>query len=91
MNGNIYDARQFDKTWNGDVDVQTAKDQDGWSALVTVPFKTLNMTPALALEKGLKTLFLRYRYVDKIKAETLFWHGGGAHNPDDFGDLKLQP
>ncbi len=91
MNGNIYDARQFDKTWDGDVKVETARDQDGWSALVTVPFKELNMTPALAAEKGMKTLFLRYRYADKIRVETLFWHGGGAHNPDDFGDLKLQP
>lgn len=91
INGNIYDAHKLDRTWNGDFTVKTTRDDSGWSLLFTVPFKTLNMTKAIAAEKGMKTAFLRYRCEGNIRAETLFWHGSSPHNMDDFGFLKLLP
>ncbi len=39
--GAVYDAWAGDKSWNGELDIQTAKDATGWVAVVGIPFAEL--------------------------------------------------
>ncbi len=40
----VYDALGEDASWNPDLTVQTAKDSNGWSAVIGVPFKPLGVS-----------------------------------------------
>jgi hypothetical protein len=71
-NGNQYDAKNWDKRWNGNWTIKTLKTSSGWQAIVTMPINDI---------KSIKAN-------DKIKLEVLFarinQHNNGFHQESTF-------
>jgi hypothetical protein len=57
--GTVYDAKQFDKSWNGKYEIKTEKREDEWLVFLKMPWTDLGITP----KKGetLKVNFCRSR------------------------------
>jgi len=84
-NGNLYDACNLNKDWNGDFEVFRKFTKDGWSAMIIVPFKTLNVKFSEDLK--MKAMFLRYWDHKSKNKETSFWENGKPHNYHSFGNI----
>ncbi len=73
------------KSWDGDWSVQTDEADDGWSATVTIPFKSLGITkPTDGTVWGMN--FARH---ETRLVETSSWTeiGPGFHSPERFGEI----
>lgn len=42
--GAVYDARNGDATWNGNLQIQASTDARGWTTIIGIPFATLSVT-----------------------------------------------
>lgn len=71
-NGNQYDAKNWDKRWNGNWSVKSNRTKTGWQAIVTVPINDI------------KSIIAN----DKIELEVLFArinkHNNGFHQESTF-------
>lgn len=94
----IYDGKVFDNTWNGTWTRETKRYNDKWTTIVRMPLADLGLN---AVQTG-KILFqaIRGKYYDSgrknAKGEPVLiremssWGGGWVHQPQTFGELKLQ-
>lgn len=94
----VYDAQVFDNTWNGSWTRATQRRDDRWIAIVKMPFRDVG---ASAVQSG-AILFqaIRGKYYDSDKLdrrgrpvrvrEMSSWGGGWVHQPQTFGELKLE-
>lgn len=44
-NGNTYDARNLDRSWNSGWKVKTQKNEEGWEAIVLIPLESVGLKP----------------------------------------------
>ncbi len=86
---------QDDPDWNGEWDYSVRLDPDGgrWTALFTIPFKTLGAEPPV---EGTfwRANFGRVHVVDPKRLECMAWTASGPTGMDDvkaFGGLKFEP
>ena len=87
VNGNRYDARDKDPSWNGDYRLERKPASGGWSVLITVPFKTLGVASADA--EKLTAMFTRYWSHGERKTEVSTWEGGSPISSGSYGKLKF--
>jgi len=85
INGNLYDSQDKDKSWNVDCILARKITANGWSAMLTLPFKEINVD--LSKDPKLKVMFVRYWNHKSRKMEVSFWEQGIVHNYHSFGDL----
>jgi len=94
----VYDAQVFDNTWNGKWTRASKRCDDRWIAIVKMPFADIGVN---AVQSG-SILFqaIRGKYYDTGKRdkrgnpitdrEMSSWGGGWVHQPQTFGQLKLE-
>ncbi len=88
-NGNRFDAKNGKHSWNGDWSVVTASNNEGWSSLITIPWKNLGWSDVAEVPSAFDAMFLRY--VDqKSYTDIGSWFGGRAQNPATFCPIELQ-
>ena len=86
--GAIYDEMNkpnTPKSWDGEWSVQTSKEADGWTAIITVPFKSLGISmPSDGTVWGMN--FARH---ETRLLETSCWTdvGSSFHSPERFGEI----
>jgi hypothetical protein len=87
INGNIFDSQDQNKKWNCAFKLQRKTTRDGWSALLTLPFKELAIDLNKKPKPEVKVMFIRYWNHKSQKSETSFWEQGIPHNYQSFGNL----
>jgi Domain of unknown function (DUF4838) len=85
INGNIYDSQNKNINWNADFALKCKVTANGWSAMLTLPFKEINVD--LNKNPQIKVMFVRYWNHKSDKMEVSFWEQGVVHNYHSFGDL----
>ncbi len=87
-NGNLYDARDKDPKWNGDIQLHCRTTADGWSAMIAIPFKSLGFeSPA---GSKISTMFMRYWNHQARKTEVSYWQKSRPHNAAGFGEIVFK-
>ncbi|HHN47160.1 MAG TPA: hypothetical protein ENN09_06945 [Planctomycetes bacterium] len=88
--GVIEDALMKDEKWDGDWEVKTAVHDDGWTAEIGIPAKTLGLKSFSGV-KELRVNFCRNRYAGG-SAQSSSWNStyGSFHKPEHFGRLVLK-
>ncbi|NLF62261.1 MAG: DUF4838 domain-containing protein [Lentisphaerae bacterium] len=89
VNGNIYDALGRDASWNGDFSLEQKTTNDGHSAVLTVPFKTINLQSA-AEKATLEILVVRYASHGEENSEVSTLYNGRHHKPETFTRIELR-
>ncbi|MDD4098546.1 MAG: DUF4838 domain-containing protein, partial [Lentisphaeria bacterium] len=89
VNGNRYDGRLTDASWNTPVpwEVKTRVDDNGWSSIAKIPFAAVNFEKLVS--NKLRFLFFLTNLDDQRKAEHSTWGGGRVHAADSFGELTV--
>lgn len=82
--GNIYDARSFDKKWDGNWELKTRTLNDGWCAVAKIELKSLGID--INKKNTFKGLFYRKK---NSPNEHSSWGGGTVHATVSFGDITL--
>ena len=94
----IYDAKVFDNTWNGSWTRKVKRYDDKWVAIVKMPFKDIEVN---AVQTGKVTFqvlrgknYLTGKFNKKGQPistrEMSSWGGGWVHQPQTFGEIKLE-
>lgn len=89
VNGNLYDARNRDASWDGDFTVQRQKTADAWSCLTTVPFTTLGFEAGVK-PTDISFAALRYYSHNQPQVEVTFLLDCAPNNQTSYTELILQ-
>lgn len=93
VKGNYFDACNKNPKWNGKFPHQCAITPFGWSAMLTIPFETINVKPGDIAKQ--KIMFVRYHFYDcPVRKRAMrnigYWNKGAVHQPKGFGRIKIQ-
>lgn len=84
FNANIYDARSFDKKWDGNWELKTEILPDGWRSVIRIELASLGID--INKKNMFKGLFYRKKNTPN---EHSSWDGGTVHATVSFGDITL--
>jgi hypothetical protein len=85
--GAQYDSQGGDVGWNGDWHLVAKKAEDGWAAVIAIPFKTLGAAPKRG--DAWRVNFTRMRY--NVTQETSAWAWDYARVPEpQFGVVRFE-
>lgn len=90
--GSIYDGRKFDKHWDGDWSTDVQVTDNGWVAVLAIPFATLGGPPPPGAYWLLN--ICRNAFDATGRAEHSTWIAPGYHRPLGllcFGDIDARP
>lgn len=90
VNGNRYDGRLTDASWQTPVpwEVKTKVHDSGWSSIAKIPFAAINFEKLVS--NKLRFLFFLTNVDETRKAEHSSWGGGRVHAADSFGELAVE-
>ena len=93
VKGNYFDACNKNPKWNGKFPHKYSITPFGWSAMLTIPFETINVKPADIAKQ--KIMFVRYHFYDcPVRKRAMrnigYWNKGAVHQPKGFGRIKIQ-
>jgi len=87
--GRSYEAKGMDGSWDCPWDVKTAREPDGWSAEVRIPFEPLGIAPQVDPHvKFMAMLSLSPGDLNK-RNRNVCWRGGVPHTPSSWGTLFI--
>ena len=87
--GNIFDSLNRRSKWNFKFKHQQKLTPTGWSAMLTIPFKTLNVN--INKKPDIRIMFIRYHFWmkngKKKTRDISYWNKGAVHNYYGFGRI----
>ncbi len=89
VNGNCFDARGRDASWNGAWKVVTQTTESGWDSMVTVPWSDVGLDGS-ARPASVDGLFLRYWNHGGSGSKLGMWFSGTVHEPATFCPIELK-
>ena len=86
--GNRYESRANDSSWECGWELEVEKGVDGWKAAVRIPFEAIGFEPHVDPRLRFMTMFtLESR--PKSSGRLFSWQGGVSHTPSSWGELVV--
>ena len=94
----VYDAKMWDRAWDGGWTRNVKRYDDRWTTIVKVPFESIGIAAAQGgklLFQGVRGKFYDTDEIDpktgtpKRVREMSSWNGGWVHQAQNFGELIL--
>ena len=85
---NRYEAKVYDRSWNGDWTPQVKVVADGWVSIVRFPFETLGFEPIRNNRVRFFPLVSNY-FGGRGKNVNVGWGGGSTASPASWGELTV--
>ena len=86
--GNRYDAKVLDASWECKWDVYIEKGDKGWKAVVRMPFDSIGFAPHVDPRVRFLPMVAVEDY-DETGRKLLSWQGGVPHTPVTWGELSV--